>query len=358
MNIPSVSSSCSKIADTDNYHFANIFKNSDIAGNPKLISAAYSTASWRSMNSAWNIWILLCSSNSINPNSNLSSPIGARFIEWLYGNKKLKTSSIESYLSSISTVLKLKNLRSDIFDNFISNIMLKGGKMLEIKNFVYKPTRKVMTLDILKIIGHEISNSGWSDDSKRIFWSVSCTMFFGSFRIGELLSMSDTQFDPLSCLLWRDIKFEKDSVLIHIKIPKARNLKGDFIDIFRFQDSSCCPVRALKGLKKFSAFSKDDNKPVFTFQSGKILTPVLFNKTLRTLLHKHFGSIADEYSSHSFRAAISSALAKLPHLASEDEIKCWGRWESSAFKKYTRLRIDQRVALHKKVTTALLYRSA
>ena len=111
MNIPSVSSSCSKIADTDNFHFTNIFKNSDIAGNPKLISAAYSSASWRCMNSAWNIWISYCSSNSINPNSNLSSPVGARFIEWLYGNKKLKTSSIESYLSSISTVLKLKNLR-------------------------------------------------------------------------------------------------------------------------------------------------------------------------------------------------------------------------------------------------------
>ena len=66
--------------------------------------------------------------------------------------------------------------------------------------------------------------------------------------------------------------------------------------------------------------------------------------------------LSAEYSSHSFRAAISSALAKFPFLVSEDEIKCWGRWDSAAFKKYTRLKSDQRLALHGKVTSALLFR--
>ena len=58
----------------------------------------------------------------------------------------LKTSSVESYLSSVATILKLKNLKSDIFNNFVSNSILKGGKILELKTLAFKPTRKVMTL--------------------------------------------------------------------------------------------------------------------------------------------------------------------------------------------------------------------
>ena len=112
------------------------------------------------------------------------------------------------------------------------------------------------------------------------------------------------------------------------------------------------------GLKNHSALSSFPDKPVFSFDSGKLLTPLNFNNTIRSLLRPHLGNIAEEYSSHSFRAAIPSALAKLPNLASEDEIKCWGRWESDAFKRYTRLRLDQRLAIHKKVTTALLFRPA
>ena len=284
----------------------------------------------------------------MNLNNSQSSKTGTKFVEWLILSKKLKISSIESYLSSVATILKLKGLNFDIFNSFIANTVLKGGKILELKNFNFKPSRKVKTLDILKIIGHEIVNSNWSNDSKRIFWTACSTMFFGSFRISELLSISDSSFDPLSCLLWKDVKFKKDSIIVHVKIPKSRNRQGDFIDLFKFVENSCCPVRALIGLKNHSALSSFPDQPVFSFDSGKLLTPSKFNDTIRSLLRPHLGNIAEEYSSHSFRAAISSALAKLPNLATEDEIKCWGRWESNAFKRYTRLRLDQRLAIHKK----------
>ena len=62
-------------------------------------------------------------------------------------------------MTSVATILKLKGLNFDIFNSFIANTVLKGGKILELKNFNFKPSRKVMTLDILKIIGHEIINS-------------------------------------------------------------------------------------------------------------------------------------------------------------------------------------------------------
>ena len=120
---------------------------------------------------------------------------------------------------------------------------------------------------------------------------------------------------------------------------------------------TCCPFRALRGLRNFGLFKNEGKKPVFAFATGRLLTIATFNKTLRLLLSQHLGAISVEYSSHSFRAAISSALAKYPFLASENEIKCWGRWDSSAFKKYTRLKLAQRHALHVKVAKALIYRA-
>ena len=87
--------------------------------------------------------------------------------------------------------------------------------------------------------------------------------------------------------------------------------------------------------------------------SGSQLTPSIFNKTLRTLISPHVGHLSAEYSSHSFRAAISSALAKFPLFVSEDEIKCWGRRESSAFLKVHQARIF--VHVFKMVTITAKY---
>ena len=87
--------------------------------------------------------------------------------------------------------------------------------------------------------------------------------------------------------------------------------------------------------------------------SGSQLTPSIFNKTLPTLISPHVGHLSAEYSSHSFRAAISSALAKFPLLVSEDKIKCWGRRESSAFLKVHQARIF--VHVFKMVTITAKY---
>ena len=113
---------------------------------------------------------------------------------------------------------------------------------------------KVMTIQLLRILGHEIALADWSSDSKRVFWSACCTLFFGSFLIGEILSSSEKSFDPSSCLLCGDVKFRQNSILIHVKMPKVKSKEGDYMDLFKFEEKNCCPVRALRGLKKFGVF--------------------------------------------------------------------------------------------------------
>ena len=183
-------------------------------------------------------------------------------------------------------------------------------------------------------------------------------MFFGGFRVGEILAFRSYGFNPASCLTWADIKFFENSILIQIKQPKCKANSNEFVDLFTFPIKNCCPVKCLTGLKKHSKHGKNTKNPVFTFKNGSLLTPVTFNCAIRNLLLGPLGKMSSDYSSHSFRVAIPSTLAKSPDIATRDLIKLWGRWESSAYKTYTRMKKEQRQNLHKKICTALLFRPA
>ena len=323
----------------------------------KLVSSAFSSATWKAMEAAWNNLLMYCKSSGQTIPMPLNQNFVNGFVDWLFSFKKLKHSSVQSYLSSIASILKLKGVDSPCLSSYTTSVLIKGGKNLEMLTDSHPMARKVMTIDLLKILGHEIALSDWSKNSKRVVWTTCCILFFGSFRVGEVLSSSKLNFSKDSCLLWEDVKFLKNSILIRIKQPKCRTDSSDFIDIFPFSEASCCPVNALVGLKNNSP-SASPTSPVFTFSNGLLLTPATFNSTIRTLLSPHLGLHSQDYSSHSFRAGIPSALARYPALNDEDDIRIWGRWDSTAFKRYTRLRFDKRKEVYKRVCIALCYRSS
>ncbi len=229
---------------------------------------------------------------------------------------------------------------------------LKGIENLEIYSDNSKASRKVMTLPLLRILGHEVSKSPWSENSKRVFWTVCCMAFFGSFRLGELLPFRENYYCPEDSFLWEDVRvLQADHVLVHIKTPKGAKKGGDFVDLFPVPFAGLCPVAALRGLK--SSVNPSGKSLVFQFSSGKCLTPRTFTSTVQTLLAVHIGESSKEISSHSFRAAIPSALAKFPELTSSNEIMGWGRWKSEAYLCYTRLKQDQREKIFSKIITSL-----
>jgi hypothetical protein len=149
--------------------------------------------------------------------------------------------------------------------------------------------------------------------------------------MGEILPLSSNKFNPFETLLWSDLVFRKDSVLVHIKIPKSRNPEGDFIDIFEFPGHGCCPVTALKVLRDSKFSSNMLDRPVFQFQNGFFLTTTHFNECLKRLLYPFIGSSASNLSAHSFRAALPSALATDPSVITASDIKLWGRWHSASY---------------------------
>jgi hypothetical protein len=90
---------------------------------------------------------------------------------------------------------------------------------------------------------------------------------------------------------------------------------------------------------------------VFRFANGKNLTQRIFSSTVVSLLERHVGCEAKKFSGHSFRAAIPSALANTPDLASNSDIMMWGRWSSDSYKSYTRLKHNARKAIFEKIVS-------
>jgi hypothetical protein len=175
---------------------------------------------------------------------------------------------------------------------------------------------------------------------------------FGSFRFGEILAPTEWTFNSHETLLWSDVSFSHDSVLIHVKISKNRSKHGEYIDLFPFPGHNCCPMKSLACLRNLNLDSQPGD-PVFRFDSGKLLTSGNLNLVLERLLKPHLGEQAGRIQGHSFRTAIPSALANNPDLAGEDDIKSWGRWSSDSFRLYTRLQHNQKRIIFNKIMSAL-----
>ena len=184
-----------------------------------------------------------------------------------------------------------------------------------------------------------------------MFWAVCCVAWSGSFRIHELVSKKETEYDVQSTLLWKDV--QKSTVTVdnrdtkvlsfYLKSPKTDRIgNGDRLEIFEVPDSFMCPIRAFEKWEKFSSVKKSKHLPVFRKLGGECFTGTELNKYLYELtggLRKH----NIEIKSHSFRAGVCSILAAQGH--SPETIMAIGRWTSEAWKTYAKLPRLQRATM-------------
>jgi hypothetical protein len=321
------------------------------------IRASITTGTWKKHSSALNYLHLYEASLAELLEWPVSVSAVCGFASWALSSKDLKPSTVKSYLSSSATVHELRGYATNECFNPIVKRVVKGAENLGFYKCIASESRKVMTLPLLKLLGHEIAKTSWSEDSKQVFWTACVTAFFGSFQFGELLSSSEWGFNKDETLLWSDVTFSDNSVLIHVKISKSRATHGEYIDLFPFTGHNCCPVKCLQRLKNLSSKRSPriplDKEPVFAFSSGKLLTSRSLNETLENLLKPHLGSQATLIQGHSFRAAIPSAMANNPDMASVEDLKSWGRWNSDSFKLYTRLKLKKKRLIFNKITSIL-----
>lgn len=325
--------------------------NSDCAD---LLRASLSQSSW-----CKNATALKCFKcfESQSPNCHpwpLSEKSVCEFVTWAVKTRDLKAATVKSYLGAISLAHKFMSIDYSNCMGFWPSMLLKGAENLEFYKNISRESRKAMTLPVLKILGHQLATSDLPADSQMVIWTACVIAFFGSFRLGEILPANEKRFNPSDTLLWNDVKVRGDSVLIHIKIPKGRNPQGEFVDLFEFDRYNCCPVKALKALSLAKNSKVSQKTPVFQFKNGTLLSAKALTEKMQMLLEPKLGQAAKLFTGHSFRAAIPSALSNNPELASDEEIKLWGRWGSPSYKCYTKLVMKRRKAIFVKLTSALM----
>ena len=326
-------------------------------GRPDLLSSAYADSSWNKILSARNCFDRFEHENfSVAKSWPISQDTVKLFVEWCIFKQHMTAGTVKSYVHCIGILHKLRNLDNSSCNSFITKLILRGAENLEF----YKPKssldRRVMTIPLLRILGHEIAISDWSSHSKMVVWAAFCLGLFGSFTFGELLAKHERKYNPHETLLWRDIIFLNDnSIKILNKIPKTRKKDGEVISLFEFNYFNCCPIKALSKLKELS--KSDENSPVFSFSNGSFLTSNKLNSLIQSMLSEKIGSEAEHYFCHSFRGALPSALAAIPNMDNDPAIMKWGRWDSVAFEKYVRLNHNAKRKLFAKFVMALTVNS-
>jgi hypothetical protein len=215
------------------------------------MAASRSAASWNRHAAAINCYYKFCNHIALSTRWPIELESLRKFASWALTTQNLSCQSTKVYLSDLKLAHNLRGYKTDIFEDFFVKSMIKGAGNLALYSNITKRIRLIMTLPLLKILGHEIAASSWSQDSKRIFWTACCLAFFGSFRMGEILMSSDKCFSA-DHLTWDRINFSSsDYVTIQIGLPKIKKFpSGDFIDIFKIDGENFCPFSCLWNLKK------------------------------------------------------------------------------------------------------------
>jgi hypothetical protein len=322
-----------------------------------MLHASLAASTWSKYESGWACFAKFEEYAEESFTWPLSKQVIRCFIVYCYEQRNLKATSIRTYLSSIVSLHHLKGFTDYAVDDKMVTGALRGWENIAMADPDPDPsTRRAMTMPVLRIIGHQLAISQWSRETKQTVWSACLIGFFASVRMGEILAPAANSCDPSCTFTWSCVQLRPDnSFLLHLRLPKMSTKEGDFLDIFPFPETRCCPVAALKRQHKIQreiGLGRPQD-PVFAFKENNFLHPKELNKILKKLLSEKFDFSKDSYSCHSFRAGIPSALDRHPDLASTEDIKGWGRWSSDAFRRYTRLKVDQKKKIFGKITTVL-----
>ena len=321
-----------------------------------LILYSASKQTWAKHCSAWRLYTEFC--KDFKSSFKLPIPVeyARAFVTWAISRKKLRDSTIKSYISSLNIAHHLSNTyHVNLNSDPCLKMALKRGQNIQAKFSPLKPDRLPMNVFLLEVLCHRISQLPWSHFSKQVLWTACTLSFFTSCRMGELVPSLEKDFDPATTLKWENVLFlENKDILIFIPYSKTTGFDGKILDVFRIKGNNNCPASALKKLRKMleekGVFSME--KPVFSFLSGKNLTKAKINSWLASLLHD-FTDPFHKITGHSFRAGIPSCIACSPDKDTVSIIKEWGQWESSSYDKYVKLEREKKKSIFEKILSCL-----
>lgn len=309
-------------------------KNLVEAGNHGL-----SKATWSNYETAHRMLLKCGKARKRSWNWPLSTEEVLVFIEWLRSDRKVKHATISNYLAGIRQLHVVKGMEPPVIRTQLVNLILNGVKNMDkLRSAEEGRERLPMTMNMMKLLKAAIRKVDMNTQKKLLIWAVSCLAFNGVFRVHELLSRRETEFDPRFTLLTEDIEMKDtehgEAIVVKVKWPKeVRNGKNIILEVFQ-SGGATCPVKAIKKWWA-SGPPREVGMPAFREESGKPLTGRNLNKILKEIFEPYFQYGEGKVRTHSFRAGVPSMLAAQG--GEEQEIKMVGRWSSRAFEHYIKL---------------------
>ena len=178
--------------------------------------------------------------------------------------------------------------------------------------------------------------------------ALCCLGFFGFMRVSEMLAPSQNP-DPATSLTAADLTWSPGRLQVLLKTSKGDPSRSGVRLSLGLAEGVVCPLKATLGylLHRARLVPAPDHAraPLFLATSGRPATKSWFASRLADLAKK--AGVAGLVKPHSLRigAATSAWHAGL----SDSQIKCLGRWKSSAFLRYLRPSSEDLAALSSRI---------
>ena len=258
-------------------------------------------------------------------------------------SKNLSHSTVRQYVSIARGLHKRRSKPTEAFNSHLANALLQG---LENRGTAKARERGYATPQTMWNIKRALDKSAMSVYNKRIIWFIIAAMFNAALRGSEILAEGVNKVTDKKNLKWKDIKLKETNTgngptkVLELTLRAPKELKGSkHVTVDIYQSSAFTDlILAYEELKKVTTLN--DDRFVATWTSGKLITTNYMNKLLRKLLNKNERWEGKPITTHSFRAAIPSIMGSLGF--SEDAIKRFGRWSSTAFQAYLKNGKNQR----------------
>lgn len=243
--------------------------------------------------------------------------------------RKVTPGTIKQYLAAVRALHLDAGFPSPTDDCILLPRILRG-----IKRCLGEPRRPrlAVTTSILSRLCTALLKTTTISYHDRILLRAAMTLaFYGFLRCAEFTSPPvASSFNAALHATRGDVILQPGQLDFQIKVSKTDPFRQGSTVHMAATQTSTCPVAAMTTYLAYAP--APTTAPLFTLQSGRLLTREFLTATLRQLLPAAGVPQADLYAGHSFRigAATSAAAANVPDWL----IQTMGRWSSNCYKQY------------------------
>ena len=246
------------------------------------------------------------------------------FVAHLFENG-YSPSSISTHISAIAYAHKLRGA-PDPTDHFLIRKLVTGATKLAAK----PDTRLPITPQILIKLCDALSKMNYSHYQKTMLKAIFTLAFFAFLRLGELAVPSSKKHAYV-------VQMQDVDVLpfgLHLRMHSYKHSTGRHQATLQIQRQPLpiCPVQAVES---YSRLRGNARSPLFCFPDLKPPTKAFVTSNLSLVLQAA-GFNPQVFKGHSFRIGAATFAATQGHTATQ--IQQMGRWHSSAFQKYVRIK--------------------